>query len=71
MVVKRSSFWKDVQIGVDGIPEEKIETLQISQPPKEFWKYYDLYRRKKISILEFSQRSGLAIKTLNQYLRSI
>ena len=27
--------------------------------PNAFWKYYDLFRRKKITLLDFSQLSGL------------
>lgn len=36
--------------------------------PKCFWKYYDLYRRKKISLSEFSCLSGLSIIEIRHYL---
>lgn len=39
--------------------------------PKKFWKYYDLYRRGKMTIEEFSNQSGLTISDLLLYLSSI
>ena len=29
-------------------------------PPKAFWKYYDLYRRKQITLDEYAVMTGLA-----------
>ena len=39
--------------------------------PKSFWKYYDLYRRKKITMEEFSQRTGLTKTEIEAYLKEI
>ena len=39
--------------------------------PNIFWKYYDLYRRKQITIKEFSLFSSLAEKEIQQYLERI
>jgi len=36
--------------------------------PKSFWKYYDLYRRKKISLHEFSSLSELEEETILVFL---
>ena len=43
----------------------------ISSLPKVFWKFYDLYRRKQITLLEFSRLTGLSEKTLRSYLRTL
>lgn len=40
-------------------------------PPKVFWKYYDLYRRKQISLEEFSRLSGLKTYEICSYLDAI
>ena len=40
-------------------------------PPKVFWKYYDLYRRKQISLEEFSRLSGLKSCEICTYLDAI
>lgn len=39
--------------------------------PKKFWKYYDLYRRGKMTVEEFSKQSGLAVIDLLFYLSLI
>ena len=39
--------------------------------PNIFWKYYDIYRRKQITIEQFSLFSGLAEKEIQQYLDRI
>lgn len=39
--------------------------------PKAFWKYYDLYRREKISIEEYSLKSELPQEDLLRYLSTI
>ena len=33
-------------------------------PPKAFWKYYDLYRRKQITLDEYAVMTGLALRDL-------
>lgn len=39
--------------------------------PKIFWKYYDLYRRNKINLEEFSQKTGLTKTEIEAYLKEI
>ena len=39
--------------------------------PKVFWKYYDLLRRKKITIQEFSNLSGLNKQNIEQILKDL
>ncbi len=39
--------------------------------PKSFWKYYDMYRRKKISLQEFSLKANISIDLLLIYLQEI
>ena len=39
--------------------------------PKIFWKYYDLFRRNKISLLEFSSLSCLSIPFIRLILEEI
>ena len=36
--------------------------------PNVFWKFFDLYRRKVITIEEFSLNSGLSISELQMFL---
>ena len=36
--------------------------------PKIFWKYYDLFRRKVITLKEFSSLSNLSEEELSDYL---
>lgn len=43
----------------------------MSELPKIFWKYFDLYRRKIISIDEFSENSGIDKNELEMYLKSL
>lgn len=39
--------------------------------PNAFWKYYDLYRRKKITIDAFQQFSGIGKDELLAYLKEV
>ena len=39
--------------------------------PKMFWKCFDLYRRKQISIQKFSDLSGLAKREITKYLKML
>jgi len=41
------------------------------EPPKIFWKFYDLYRRGQITIEEYRNLSGLPTNILSLYLRNI
>lgn len=44
---------------------------EIKTPPKTFWKYYDLYRRKQISLSEFAHLSGLSVSKIEDYLDNL
>ncbi len=37
--------------------------------PKIFWKYFDLYRRKRITLTQYSENTGLSISTLERFLK--
>ena len=39
--------------------------------PKIFWKYYDLYRRHKITLSQYSESSGLETWEIKNYLKAI
>ena len=41
------------------------------EPPKVFWKYYDLYRRKRISLSEYATATGLSSFTIRHFLENI
>lgn len=39
--------------------------------PKTFWTFYDLYRRKQISLHQFSIKSNIELAMLVAYLKEI
>lgn len=39
--------------------------------PKIFWKYFDLYRRKLMTIEEYSVKSGLSVCEIQLFLQEI
>ena len=41
------------------------------EPPKVFWKYFDSYRRKVITLEEFSKLSTISIPDLKVFLAEI
>lgn len=41
------------------------------EPPKIFWKYYDLYRRKRISLSEYASATGLSAFAIRHYLKNV
>lgn len=43
----------------------------IMEIPKIFWAYYDLYRRKKITLAEFSQKTKLSSSRIKRYIKEI
>ena len=47
------------------------KSLSIENAPKCFWRYYDLYRRKGITLAEFSQKAGLTGAIILQYIEEI
>ena len=45
-----------------------VETLE---PSKVFWKYYDLYRRKRISLSEYAAATGLSAFAIRHFLKNV
>ena len=45
-----------------------VETID---PPKVFWKYYDLYRRKRISVSEYAAATGLSAFAIRLFLKNV
>ena len=43
----------------------------ISDLPKSFWKFYDLNRRQRITLSEFSWLTGLSEDKLRAYLKTV
>lgn len=41
------------------------------EAPKCFWKFYDQFRRKKITIKEFSRLSGIKCEQIRCYLKDL
>lgn len=39
--------------------------------PKVFWKYYDLYRRKQLTIDEYTSKTGLSKEKIQCFLQEI
>ena len=39
--------------------------------PRAFWKYYDLFRRKKITFGEFMRLSGIQSEQMQKYLKEL
>lgn len=48
-----------------------MNSIKQIEIPKKFWKYFDLYRRGKMTVEEFSKQSGLAVTDLLFYLSLI
>jgi hypothetical protein len=42
-----------------------------TDPPKIFWKYYDLFRRKQITLEQFSSLSHLSKKEITTFLKNL
>ena len=45
--------------------------MKLISIPKIFWKYYDLYRRKQISIDEYQKLTGISKEELLEYLNEV
>ena len=43
----------------------------MTEIPKSFWKYYDLFRRKQISLEDFSRMSKLTEEEILAYLKRL
>lgn len=41
------------------------------EPPKIFWKFYDSYRRKKITLSEYVIATGIPISVIQYYLKNV
>ncbi len=53
-------------------PAARISTsAETLEPPKVFWKYYDLYRRKKISLSEYAAATGLSAFAIRHFLKNV
>ena len=52
-------------------PTGASETPESVDIPKIFWEYYDLFRRKKMTINEFSNKTGLSVAELRRFLSVI
>ena len=53
-------------------PAARISTsVEALEPPKVFWKYYDLYRRKRISLSEYAAATGLSAFAIQHFLKNV
>ena len=53
-------------------PAVRISTsAETLEPPKVFWKYYDLYRRKRISLSEYAAATGLSAFAIRHFLKNV
>ena len=53
-------------------PAARISTsAETLEPPKVFWKYYDLYRRKRISLSEYAAATGLSAFAIRHFLKNV
>ena len=53
-------------------PAARISTsVETLEPPKVFWKYYDLYRRKRISLSEYAAATGLSAFAIWHFLKNV
>lgn len=39
--------------------------------PKIFWAFYDLFRRKQITLAQFSERTGIPKEEISRFLKEI
>lgn len=53
-------------------PAARISTsVEALEAPKMFWKYYDLYRRKRISLSEYAAATGLSAFAIRYFLKNV
>ena len=52
-------------------PAARISTSETLEPPKVFWKYYDLFRRKRISLSEYAAATGLSAFAIRHFLKNV
>lgn len=48
-----------------------IRQKKYGEPPKVFWKYYDLYRRKQITLNDYVVKTGLELPAICYYLDAV
>lgn len=48
---------------------EAIYRSTTEEIPKIFWRFFDLYRRKEITLAQYSEKTSLSIPTLKKFLR--
>lgn len=51
--------------------EQSFPKKIFDDPPKVFWKYYDLYRRNKISIAQYVEKTGITEYAIRIFLNQI
>lgn len=56
----------DYYLHSPSLPEDETQSI-----PKIFWKYFDLYRRKKITLYQYSESTGLPIHDIEKFLKEI
>lgn len=52
-------------------PAARISASETLEPPKVFWKYYDLFRRKRISLSEYAAATGLSAFAIRHFLKNV
>lgn len=52
-------------------PAARISTSETLEPPKVFWKYYDLFQRKRISLSEYAAATGLSAFAIRHFLKNV
>lgn len=66
MEIVNSELINDKQVEMN----KKINYQPITNDiPKVFWKYFDLYRRKKITLYQYSESTGLSIPDIKKFLK--
>lgn len=71
--LKAVTEYKPLDGFVNECCQKKTDINSIRQPeiPNVFWKYYDLYRRKKISLKEYAAKTEIDEPTLKIFLNLI
>ena len=57
---------------IEGATVKMISTKAAAKDiPKIFWKYYDLFRREKITLTQYSENTGLTVLEIEKFLGEI
>jgi len=51
--------------------EVKFMEICTNDIPKIFWKYFDLYRRKKITLSQYAERTGFTRQEISAFLNEV